>query len=179
MAEWTDGLYLLITASFHLPLPRLLPVKDVNFLTIKKKPVLRRLNVIPGPTRWVTSSPHWGKTGPTRALRSSTTKSASKRSFINLKRHRSLENPLQANSLVINLLAYSLSPSEMATSSCTVQLELSAWLTWPEVTSTGSTRGAPCSPWAPSCSARAASFQLCTGISFSQAHLFFSSQLAN
>lgn len=61
----------------------------------------------------------------------------------------------------------------MATSSCTVQLGLSAWLTWPEVTSTGSMRGAPCSPWAPFFSARAASFQLCTGPLETQGHAFF------
>lgn len=60
----------------------------------------------------------------------------------------------------------------MATSSSTVQLGPSAWLTWPEATSTGSMRGAPCSPWAPSFSARAASFQLCTGLSHSQVLIF-------
>lgn len=59
----------------------------------------------------------------------------------------------------------SLFVSEMATNSCTAQLGPSAWLTWPGVTCTGSTRGAPCSPWAPSCSARAVSFLHCTGAS--------------
>lgn len=69
------------------------------------------------------------------------------------------------------LLLLSPCSSEMATSSCTVQLELSAWLTWPEATSTGSTREAPCSLWAQSSSARAASFQLCIGLSYTHTHI--------
>lgn len=36
----------------------------------------------PGQTRWVTSCPHWGRTGPTRASHSCITKSASKQLYI-------------------------------------------------------------------------------------------------
>lgn len=64
--------------------------------------------------------------------------------------------------------SFSLAPSEMVTSSCTALPEQSAWLTWPEGTLTGSTREAPCFLWAPSFSARAASSQLCTGLSRTQ-----------
>lgn len=64
-----------------------------------------------------------------------------------------------------NSYSFALSVSEMATNSCTAQLGPSAWQTWPGATCTGSTRGALCSPWAPSCSARAVSFLHCTGAS--------------
>lgn len=58
--------------------------------------------------------------------------------------------------------------TEMDINSCTVLQGPLAWLTWQEVTSTGSMKGEPCCQWAQCCSAQAVFFLPCTGQIYSK-----------